>query len=111
MITLYGGCPSFCLPEVSPYVTKAEVQLKMAGLSYTKQRAQPSASPKGQIPFIDDDGERIDLPHAQPDGVDIDTGTVDPFEQRLRHGRTDGVHRAAEENAGRKGAHCARVTP
>lgn len=59
MITLYGGGEAFGLPEVSPYVTKTEVQLKMAGLAYVKLRAQPSQSPKGQIPFIDDGGMRI----------------------------------------------------
>jgi len=59
MITLYGGGAGFGLPEVSPYATKAEVQLQMAGLAYRKERAAPNQSPKGQIPFIDDEGERI----------------------------------------------------
>ncbi len=59
MITLYGFGPGFGLPEISPFVTKTEVQLKMAGLAYRKQRAMPPASPKGQLPFIEDDGERI----------------------------------------------------
>jgi glutathione S-transferase len=31
----------------------------MAKLSYRKERAMPPASPKGQLPFIDDDGERV----------------------------------------------------
>jgi glutathione S-transferase len=59
MITLYGIGPNFGLPETSPYVTKTEVQLKMAGLAYTKQRAMPDTSPKGQLPYIDDAGQRI----------------------------------------------------
>lgn len=59
MITLYGLGAGFGLPEISPFVTKTEVQLKMAGLPYRKQRAMPSESPKGQLPFIDDDGERV----------------------------------------------------
>lgn len=59
MITLYGGGPMFGLPEFSPYVTKTEVQLKMLGVSYVKERARPEQSPKGQIPFIDDEGARI----------------------------------------------------
>jgi glutathione S-transferase len=59
MIVLHGfGC-GFGLPEKSPFVTKTEVQLKMAGLAYRKQTAMPPASPKGQLPFIDDGGERI----------------------------------------------------
>ncbi len=59
MITLYGFGPGFGLPEISPFVTKTEVQLKMAALAYRKDRATPPASPKGQLPYIVDDGERI----------------------------------------------------
>ena len=59
MITLHGFGPGFGLPEISPYVTKTEVQLKMAGLDYRKARGRPDQSPKGQLPFIDDGGELI----------------------------------------------------
>jgi glutathione S-transferase len=59
MITLYGFGAGFGLPEISPFVTKTEVQLKMAGLAYRKERAMPPASPKGQLPYIEDDGEKI----------------------------------------------------
>jgi len=59
MITLYGFGAGFGLPEISPFVTKTEVQLKMAGLAYRKERAMPPASPKGQLPFIEDDGVAV----------------------------------------------------
>ncbi|HEY8615091.1 glutathione S-transferase family protein [Phenylobacterium sp.] len=59
MITLYGAQAGFGLPQVSPYVMKTEIQLKMAGLAYIPREAMPDESPKGQIPFIDDDGARI----------------------------------------------------
>lgn len=59
MITLYGAGEGFGLPEISPYVMKTEVQLKMAGLAYRKIRARPDESPKGQLPFIDAGGLRI----------------------------------------------------
>ena len=59
MITLYGFGAGFGLPEISPFVTKTEVQLKMAGLAYRKERAKPPASPKGQLPYIVDDAETI----------------------------------------------------
>jgi glutathione S-transferase len=59
MITLYGFGAGFGLPEISPFVTKTEVQLKMAGLSYRKQRAMPPASPKGQLPYIEDAAQSI----------------------------------------------------
>ena len=57
MITLYGFGEGFGLPEISPFVTKTELQLKMAGLGYRKERAKPPASPKGQLPYIVDDAE------------------------------------------------------
>jgi glutathione S-transferase len=59
VITLYGFGPGFGLPEISPFVTKTEVQLKMAGLSYRKEKTKPPASPKGQLPYIDDEAESI----------------------------------------------------
>src|SRR3984885_7584446 len=59
MITLYGFGAGFGLPEISPFVTKTEVRLKMAGLAYRKERAMPPASPKGQLPYIDDDARSI----------------------------------------------------
>ncbi len=59
MITLFGFGPAFGLPDPSPFVMKTEVQLKMSGLPYRRERAAPPQSPKGKIPFIDDDGVRI----------------------------------------------------
>ena len=59
MITLYGLGEGFGLPEISPYVMKTEVQLKMAGLPYRKLPATPQQGPKGQVPFIDDGGVRL----------------------------------------------------
>jgi glutathione S-transferase len=56
MITLYGAGEGFGLPEISPYVAKTEVQLKMAGVPFVKVRANPDQSPKGQVPFIDAGG-------------------------------------------------------
>ena len=59
MITLYGFGAGFGLPEISPFVTKTEVQLKMAGLAYAKEKAMPPSSPKGQMPYIVDEAETI----------------------------------------------------
>ena len=59
MITLYGFGAGFGLPEISPFVTKTEVQLRMAGIAYRKERAKPPASPKGQLPYIVDEAETI----------------------------------------------------
>jgi hypothetical protein len=59
MIILKGSNEAFGLPEASPYVTKTDVHLKLAGLEYKKQAAMPMESPKGQVPFILDGGEAI----------------------------------------------------
>jgi glutathione S-transferase len=58
MITLYAFGPAFGLPDPSPFVTKAEV-LKMAGLSYRADSTGFRKAPKGKLPYIDDDGERV----------------------------------------------------
>lgn len=86
MIALYGFGPGFGLPEISPYVTKAEVQLKMAGLDYRKLKGCPDASPKGQLPFIEDGGELVadsTFIRAHIEGVygaDLDAG-LSPVER------------------------------
>jgi glutathione S-transferase len=80
MITLYGFGPMFGLPEASPYVTKTEVQLQMLGLPYRKAFARSDESPKGQMPFVDDDGARIADSHfirehlERKHGKDLDAG-------------------------------------
>ncbi|WP_433932128.1 glutathione S-transferase family protein [Sorangium cellulosum] len=80
MITLYGLGPMFGLPEASPFVTKTEVQLKLLGLPYRKERGRPEQSPKGQVPFIDDDGARVADSHfirehlERKHGKDLDAG-------------------------------------
>jgi glutathione S-transferase len=59
MITLFAAGEGFGLPEISPYVTKTEVQLKMAGLSYRKTRGSRDTAPKGQLPWIEDAAQAI----------------------------------------------------
>lgn len=59
MITLQCFGPAFGLPDPSPFVTKAEVLLKMAGLPYTVDTGGLGKAPKGKLPYIVDDGEVI----------------------------------------------------
>ena len=47
------------MPDPSPFVTKAEILLKMAGLPYRTDTTGFRKAPKGKLPYIDDDGERI----------------------------------------------------
>jgi glutathione S-transferase len=59
MITLFTFGPFLGTPDSSPFVIKAMVLLKLAGLQYREQRGALFRSPKGLLPFIDDDGELV----------------------------------------------------
>jgi glutathione S-transferase len=59
MITLYTFGPAFGLPDMSPFVTKAEMLLKLAGLGYQTDTGGFSKAPKGKLPYMIDDGETI----------------------------------------------------
>ncbi len=56
MITLHVFGSYFGLPDASPFVMKAEMLLKLAGLEYQTTRKGFSGAPKGKLPFIVDDG-------------------------------------------------------
>ena len=56
MITLYGFGRAAELPDPSPFVVKAEVLLKMAGLPYVFAKGDPTKAPKRKLPYIDDGG-------------------------------------------------------
>jgi len=59
MLILFGAGEGFGLPEISPYVTKSQVHLKMAGIDHEFRNTRPDAAPKGQMPFIDDGGTLV----------------------------------------------------
>ncbi len=54
MITLYGFGPAFGLPDPSPFVTKVDVLLKMAGLEFRTDANGFRKAPKRKLPYIDD---------------------------------------------------------
>jgi glutathione S-transferase len=56
MITLRTFGPAFGLPDPSPFVIKAELLLKLAGLGYRPEPRGLGGAPKGKLPYIDDDG-------------------------------------------------------
>lgn len=59
MITLYTFGPAFGLPDPSPFVTKAEMLLKLAGLEYRTDATGLRKAPKGKLPYVDDDGQIV----------------------------------------------------
>jgi glutathione S-transferase len=56
MVTLYTFGPYFGLPDASPFVIKAMLLLKFAGLDYREDRGGFRKAPKGKLPYINDDG-------------------------------------------------------
>jgi glutathione S-transferase len=60
MITLYVFGPFFGLPDASPFVIKAMLLLKFAGLKYAVNARGFSRAPKGKLPYIDDNGTIVD---------------------------------------------------
>lgn len=62
MITLFTFGPRFGLPDPSPFVTKVEVLLKLAGVPFETSHANASApgkAPKGKLPYMKDGGAVI----------------------------------------------------
>jgi glutathione S-transferase len=62
MITIYGGGPNFGLPDASPFVVKADMLFKLAGVPHENAVLDPKdfgKTPKGKIPFIVDGDKRI----------------------------------------------------
>jgi glutathione S-transferase len=55
MITLHVFGPAFGLPDPSPFVTKADVLLKLAGVPYETTTKRGKA-PKGKLPYLEDAG-------------------------------------------------------
>ncbi len=80
MITLYTFGPAFGLPDASPFVTKAEVLLKLSGRPYRTDTSGFRKAPKGKLPYIDDSGTIvadstfIRLHLEKTYGIDFDGG-------------------------------------
>lgn len=80
MITLYTFGLACGLPDLSPFVMKAEMLLKMAGLEYRADTTGFRKSPKGKLPYINDDGMLvadstfIRLHIERKYGIDFDKG-------------------------------------
>jgi glutathione S-transferase len=59
MIKLYTFGPAFGLPDASPFVTKADMLLKLTGLPYRTERGGLRRAPKGKLPYLDDEGRVV----------------------------------------------------
>lgn len=83
MITLYSFGRRLGLPDASPFVTKAEVLLKMSGLPFRLDTRGFRKAPKGKLPYIDDggtivaDSTFIRSHLEQRHGIDLDRGLTE----------------------------------
>jgi glutathione S-transferase len=59
MITLYKFTPAWGLPDVSPFCTKAETYLRMAGWQYESKVGDSRKAPKGKLPYIEHEGRKV----------------------------------------------------
>lgn len=80
MITLYTFGPMLGLPDPSPFVMKAELLLKIAGLPYSTDTGGFGKAPKGKLPYIRDgdavigDSTLIRWHLERVRGIDFDAG-------------------------------------
>ncbi|WP_373975174.1 glutathione S-transferase family protein [Chitinibacter sp. SCUT-21] len=58
-ITVYGFGPGYGLPDISPFVLKTMVLLKMANLPYEVNVKGYGNAPKAKLPYLNDDGQII----------------------------------------------------
>lgn len=59
MLTVFSTPPAWGLPSFSPFCLKLEAYLRMAEIPYTARAGDIRKSPKGKLPWIDDDGSLI----------------------------------------------------
>lgn len=59
MITLNQFAPTWGIPNLGPFNVKLETYLRMTGLTYRVVHTLPLKGPKGKLPFIEDDGQKI----------------------------------------------------
>lgn len=59
MITLYQFTPTWGIPNLGHFNVKLETYLRMAGIDYQVEATMPLQGPKGKLPFIVDDGQKL----------------------------------------------------
>jgi glutathione S-transferase len=59
MLILHTFGPFLGTPDASPFVTKAMLLLELAGLAYQAKPSVPFRAPRGQLPYLEDEGVAI----------------------------------------------------
>ncbi len=71
MITFYSFGPYFGLPDASPFVIKAMLLLKFAGLPFEENRHGYTRAPKGKLPYYPISMTRVPLSRIRPSSAFI----------------------------------------
>lgn len=58
-VTVYTFLPAWGSPDISPFCSKVLTFLRMAGIEHTVRVGNPLLAPRGKLPYIVDDGEKI----------------------------------------------------
>ena len=80
MITLFTATPYFGLPDPSPFVCKAMVLFKLAGVPYVEKPMSFGKAPKQKVPYIEVNGRLLGISTfirwhlEQHHGADFDKG-------------------------------------
>ncbi|HIJ61474.1 MAG TPA: glutathione S-transferase family protein [Rhodospirillaceae bacterium] len=85
MIKLFGFIPAWGLPDISPYVSKTDLYLRLAGVPFSLEmlyHGDLTQTSKGKLPFIDDNGTIVS------DTVLIEMYIKNKFGDRLDAGLT-----------------------
>lgn len=59
MLTLYQFPGAFGLQSLSPFCTKVELYLRLAGVPYQAKPGNPRRAPKGKLPYAEIEGEAV----------------------------------------------------
>jgi glutathione S-transferase len=59
MIILHKFIPAWGLPDISPFCSKLEIYLRMAGWQYQTKVANSQKAPKKKLPFIEFEGRTL----------------------------------------------------
>lgn len=90
MLTLFSTPPAWGLPSFSPFCLKLDAYLRMAGIPYTARTGDMRKSPKGKLPWIDDDGALLGDSSAIIDYLKKKHG--DPLDARLSRDERARLH-------------------
>ncbi len=59
MVILHKYTAAWGLPDISPFCSKLEIYLRMAGWAYQTRQGDPRKAPKAKLPYIEHEGRTV----------------------------------------------------